>query len=257
MTRLDSHIATFRGLHVSGDPVILFNIWDAGSAKAVAQAGARAIATGSASVSGAMGYNDAEEAPLEDVIANLKRICAAVDLPVTLDFESGYARSPEELAENVKRVIEAGAVGINFEDQMIGGAGLYDIEEQSSRIAAIREAADLYADGFFINARTDVWLSAGQKTLAADRQMEEALLRLKAYMAAGADGFFIPGLADESAIRQICDQSQLPVNVMMFDGMPSKANLTHAGVARISHGPFPWRAAMAGVTQAAANALAA
>jgi 2-methylisocitrate lyase-like PEP mutase family enzyme len=255
MNDQQSKAAAFRQLHVPGDPLVLFNVWDAGSARAVASAGAKAIATGSHSVAGALGYDDAEATPLDAVIANLERICASVDLPVTLDFESAYARAASKAASNVAKVIDAGAVGINFEDQIIGGEGLYLVAEQCERIAAIRKAADAKGTGFYLNARTDIWLSAGQASINETDRMDEALARLKAYADAGADGFFIPGLVDEASIEIICRESPLPVNVMMFDAMPSKARLAELGVARISHGPGPWRKAMEHLTGLAREAL--
>ena len=241
----------FRALHVPGDPVVLFNIWDPGSAKAVAEAGAKALATGSASVGGAMGYADAEAVPLDEVLANAARIAVCTDLPVTLDFEGGYAVAPGEAAANVARVIGTGVVGINFEDQVIGGEGLHPAELQAERIAAIRAAADEAGIDFFVNARTDVWLKAGRTTIAEDALFDEAAKRCEAYAKAGASGFFVPGLADEEQIARICELSPLPVNAMMFDAMPSHARLAELGVARISHGPGPWRLAMAALGDAA------
>ena len=133
---------SFRDLHVKGDPVILFNIWDAGSARTVEEAGAKAIATGSWSVAAANGFDDGEEMPFDLALANLERIIASVSVPVTIDLEGGYAQDEAGLKDNVGRVIGAGAVGINFEDQIVGGEGLYSIEDQCARIAAIRDAAD-------------------------------------------------------------------------------------------------------------------
>ena len=127
--------ARFASLHVPGDPVILYNAWDAGSAKAVAEAGASAIATGSASVAAAHGFHDAEALPLELALANAERVVAAVDLPVTIDFEGGYAVDAEPLAANMKRLAATGAIGCNFEDQVVGGEGLHSIALQSDRIA--------------------------------------------------------------------------------------------------------------------------
>lgn len=251
MSDQQSKAKTFHALHTPGDPVILFNIWDPGSAAAVAEAGARALATGSASVGGAMGYADAEAVPLAEVLANAARIAASTDLPVTLDFEGGYAVAPEEVAANVARVIEAGIVGINFEDQVIGGEGLHPLELQAERIAAIREAADAAGIDFFLNARTDVWLKAGRTTLAEDARFDEAARRCEAFAEAGSSGFFVPGLSDEAEIERICALSPLPVNAMMFDGMPSHARLAELGVARISHGPGPWKLAMAALGEAA------
>lgn len=230
----------FAELHVAGHPLILFNIWDAGSAKAVAEAGATAIATGSSSVAAAHVYSDGESLPIDISIDNIRRIVRSVDLPVTLDFEGGYASSPEELKANIARVIEAGAVGINFEDQIVGGEGLYPIEVQTSRIGAIREAANESGVPLFINSRTDIFL----KTLPVPHtreQVDEALGRAEAYAASGASGFFAPGLRDPELIRALCERSPLPVNIMVMPDSPSNAELADLGVARISYGPGPYR----------------
>jgi len=185
----------FKSLHVKGSPVILYNIWDAGSARTLEQAGAKAIATGSWSVAAAYGFDDGEKIPLELVLANIKRIVDSVALPVTLDFETGYATDLPGLKENIRNVIAAGAVGINFEDRIMGGRDLQTIEDQSARVKAIREAAEDTSIPFFINARTDVFL----KTYPAQHnegELEEALRRAEAYAEAGASGLFAPGLRD-------------------------------------------------------------
>ena len=116
----------FAALHVPGNPLILFNAWDAGSAKIVAEAGAKAIATGSASVAAAQGFSDAEALPLELALANAERVVAAVDLPVTVDFEGAYAVEPEGVAANMATLAATGSIGCNFEDQVVGGEGLHD-----------------------------------------------------------------------------------------------------------------------------------
>lgn len=230
----------FAQLHRKGDPLILFNIWDAGSARAVVDAGARAIGTGSWSVAAANGYDDGETMPLDAVLANIRQIAASVDLPVTLDFEGGYSGYPEGLRTNIDKVIETGAVGINFEDQVVDGEGLYSLDEQSARIAAVREAAERTGIPLFINARTDVFL----KTLPAPHtaeQVGEALARARAYAAAGASGLFAPGLRDPALIRSICERSPLPVNIMVMPDTPSNREIAVLGVARISYGPGPYR----------------
>ena len=148
----------FTALHVPGDPLVLYNIWDAGSAKAIADAGTSAIATGSWSVAAAQGYPDGEKIPLDLLLGVAERIVLSTDLPVTVDFEGGYARAPGQLAENILRLIETGAVGLNFEDQIVGGDGLYETGEQADRIAAIRQMAQQTKVALFINARTDLFL---------------------------------------------------------------------------------------------------
>jgi 2-methylisocitrate lyase-like PEP mutase family enzyme len=238
-TQLDQ-ARRFADLHVKGDLLILYNIWDAGGAQALQEAGAKAIATGSASVAAAHGFQDGEKLPLELALANLRRIVAAVDLPVTIDFEAGYGQSPEVVANNVLQVIEAGAVGINFEDQVIGGSGLYPMEEQRARIAAIRQAAEQASLPLFINARTDIFLKADPAT-HDHRLLEEAASRAAVYAESGASGFFAPGLRDAQLIEQLCALSTLPVNIMSLSDAPSLRQLAELGVARISYGPFPYR----------------
>src|SRR3982750_1528664 len=141
---------SFAALHVPGDPVILYNIWDVGSALAVVAAGAKALATGSHPVADANGWPDGEQVPLDFVFANAKRIVDSVDVPVAVDFESASSMEPEEGAANLVRLAATGAVGCNFEDQVIGGEGLHPLDLQVRRIRAIRRAV---GGQFFINAR--------------------------------------------------------------------------------------------------------
>ncbi|MDK2767295.1 isocitrate lyase/PEP mutase family protein [Sphingomonas sp.] len=246
-----SRFAEFAALHVPGAPLVLINVWDAGSAKAVAAAGVKAIATGSASVAAANGFSDAESLPLDLAIANARRIVGAVDLPVSIDFEGGYAVAPDALASNVTLLAATGAIGCNFEDQVIGGSGMHAPEAQAARIAAIRAAT---GPDFFINARTDLFLQAPSETHDAAK-VDAAIARAHAYAAAGASGFFVPGLADLDLLARVCRESPLPVNFMAFPGAPDAAAVAAAGVARISHGPFPFRAAMRAVEDAARAVL--
>ena len=150
-----SKFEIFTALHVPGDPVILYNIWDVGSALAVTAAGARALATGSHPVADANGWPDGQRVPLDFALANARRIVEAVDVPLTVDFESAYSTDPEEGGANVARLKETGAVGCNFEDQVIGGEGLHPLDLQVQRISAIRRAV---GEDFYINARTDLFL---------------------------------------------------------------------------------------------------
>jgi 2-methylisocitrate lyase-like PEP mutase family enzyme len=244
----------FAALHIPGQPVILFNAWDAGSARAVAETGAKAVATGSWSVAAAHGFEDAEGLPLDLAVANAARIVSAVELPVTVDFEGGYAVEPGGVAENFGLVLAAGVIGCNFEDRIVGSQGLHPVGFQASRVEALRRAAERAGVPAFINARTDIFLQA--KSDEHDRaHCEQAIERLRAYADAGASGFFVPGLADESLIARICEASSLPVNVMMFPGMPTPKRLADLGVARISYGPGPYRQAMKALTDAARAAF--
>jgi 2-methylisocitrate lyase-like PEP mutase family enzyme len=233
----DEKANAFAALHVPGDPLILFNIWDAGSAQAVAKAGAKAIASGSASVAGAFGAQDGEDVSIDDAVANAARIVASVDLPVTIDFEGGYAVDAREAAANVARLAATGAVGCNFEDQIVGGQGMHPTELQAERIAAARQAV---GKAFFINARTDYFLQA--KPADHDVSLADAAVeRVKAYADAGASGFFIPGLTDLSLVERIFRASPLTVNAMTWPGAPTREQWGNAGIARISYGPGPFR----------------
>jgi 2-methylisocitrate lyase-like PEP mutase family enzyme len=223
----------FAALHVKGLPVILYNAWDAGSAKAIVDAGAKAIATGSWSVAAAQGFKDGEELPLAFAEQIIERITATVDKPVTMDFEGGYSDDNTTLMSNIIRLLDLGIVGINFEDRVVKGKGLYSVDRQASRIAAIREAAERKGIPLFINARTDVFLGNGS-------DVDEALKRGKAYASAGASGFFIPGSTTPDQIRRIATETPSPVNVMVMEGVPSNDELAQLGVARVSYGPIPY-----------------
>jgi 2-methylisocitrate lyase-like PEP mutase family enzyme len=240
MTTQTEKAKLFRDLHVKGNPLILFNIWDAGSAQAIEEAGAKAIATGSWSVAAANGFGDGEKLPFDLAIANLERIVGSVDAPVTVDFEGGYATVNSALKENIKKVIAAGAVGINFEDQIVGGEGLYTVEEQAARIKVIREVSEQNSIPFFINARTDIFL----KTYPARHdvaQLNEVIRRAAAYAQAGASGLFAPGLRDIEFIKKLCELAPIPVNIMVLPDTPPPEELAKLGVARISYGPAPYR----------------
>jgi 2-methylisocitrate lyase-like PEP mutase family enzyme len=244
-----SKFETFAALHVPGNPVILYNIWDVGSGRAVVSAGAAALATGSHPVADAMGFEDGQDVPIALALANAKRIIDAIDLPVTIDFEGAYSDDPDEGAANVMRLAETGAVGCNFEDQVIGGDGLHPIDAQVRRIAAIRRAV---GDAFFINARTDLFL----KTQTWDDALvDQAIERGNAYADAGASGYFVPRVAEAAHIERIVREVPLPLNAIAFPGAPPKAEWASAGVARISHGPFPHRALMKQLEDAARAAI--
>lgn len=240
---------TFAALHVPGAPVVLYNIWDAGSAVAVAAAGAKALATGSHPVGDAAGFGDGQKVPLDFVFGNARRILAAVDLPLTVDFEGAYSTDPEEGAANVAALKATGPVGCNFEDQVIGGEGVHPLELQCRRIRAIRNAV---GSDFFINARTDLFLKTQDYN---DALVDEVIARGKAFADAGASGFFVPRMADPAQVERVVRDVPLPLNLIAFPGAPAKAEWASAGVARISHGPFPHRALMKQLEEAARAAI--
>ena len=240
MSDQNTRANAFHALHKKGNPVILYNIWDAGSAKAVASAGAKAIATGSWPVAAASGFDDGENLPIEFALDNVHRIIDAVDLPVSLDFEGGYAVDPAGIQANVEKAIETGIVGINFEDQIVGGSGFHPVDEQAKRVAATRRAAETSGVNLFVNARTDLFLKSKPED-HNQAMLDEAIERAKAYEDAGASGFFAPALVDETMIETLCDAVNLPVNIIAIPGAPANARLAELGVARISYGPVPYR----------------
>lgn len=239
MTTQAEKARIFRDLHIPGSPLILYNIWDVGSARAVSRAGAQAIATGSWAVAASQGFEDGEELPIESAIDLARRLASGIELPVSFDFEGGYAEGGDQLRANVSRLIDTGIVGLNFEDQLVGRPGLYPIDQQSARIRAVRAAAEDAGIQIFINARTDLFLK-DPSGLHHEELVLDALEREEAYRAAGADGFFIPGLAAPDLVQAICGKAQLPVNVMAGNGSADIAGIAKLGVARISFGPAPF-----------------
>ncbi|KAJ02488.1 isocitrate lyase/PEP mutase family protein [Sulfitobacter mediterraneus] len=241
----------FAKLHVKGTPLVLYNAWDAGSAKAVADGGAMAIATGSWSVAAAQGFADGQALPLDLLLQTAGQIVRAVDLPVSVDFEGGYATEAKEVGQNAARLLDSGAIGLNFEDRIVGGDGLHPVADQARKIAAIRAAAEAAGVPLFINARSDVFF---QKNSAPHADlMDEALTRAKACADAGANGIFVPGLSDLGLIKELSDSQALPVNIMRMGDSTDIGDLASAGAARISHGPGPYIAAMEALSKAAAQ----
>ena len=249
-------MSSCRGLHGARTPAchnwLSQDAWDAGSAKSIVAAGAQAIATSSWSVAEAQGYRDGEAIPIEFAQQIIARIAATIDVPVSADFEGGYSEDDGELAANISRLLELGVIGINFEDRVVKGSGLYKIDRQARRLVAIRKAAEQKGVVLFINARTDLFLGQNRDPAQA---VGEALERAKAYAAAGASGFFIPGLANDALIGRICEGVTLPVNVMVMDGVPSNDRLSDLGVSRISYGPIPYISAMSALQQEAKKVL--
>jgi 2-methylisocitrate lyase-like PEP mutase family enzyme len=245
----------FRALHISGQPLVLFNIWDAGSARAVAATGAKAIATGSWSVANAHGFADGERVPRGLAIDNLVRIVAATDLPVTIDLESGYGETSNEVGDTVGLAVDAGAVGCNLEDSFPANGTLRETLDQVDRIRHARQTADAAGIGFFINARTDVFFQRPPEQ-HDEAMLAEAVSRARAYAEAGADGLFAPGLADITLIARLAEASPLPLNIMVGDATPPMQVLALHGVARVSHGPRPYLLAVKALEEAARAAAA-
>jgi 2-methylisocitrate lyase-like PEP mutase family enzyme len=224
----------FRAMHDRSRILVLPNAWDAMSARVIEEAGARAIATTSAGVAFSIGYPDGEAVPRDEMISAIARIARVATIPVTADIESGFARDTRELAETIRRVIEAGAVGINLEDQIHGGPpALYDLDVAVQRVRAAREAADSAGVPLVINARTDVYLLAIGEP---DTRFEHAVRRANAYRTAGADCLFLPAVVRRADIEKIVPALEGPLNLLAFPGLPPIAELERLGVARLSVG---------------------
>lgn len=245
---MTSRAARFRALHSASAPLVLVNAWDAASARVVAAAGAPAIATTSAGVAWTLGAPDGDALSRDAALEHLARIVRAVPdgLPVTADVESGFGATPADVAVTIRGVVEAGAVGINIEDTVRhGGAALRDVEEQQERIAAARGAADDAGVELYINARVDTYFrGAPQETVA----------RAEAYLAAGASGVFVPGVADAATIGALARAIPAPLNVLAEPGTPPVAELAALGVARVSLGSWVAEAAYALARRAALEA---
>ncbi len=241
---MNGKIKAFGKLHIPGDPLVLVNIWDTGSAKAVAAAGAKALATGSYGVAGAQGIADGEKFPLDAVIVNLEHIVAATELPVSIDLESGYGADARAVGRSVQRAYDAGACGINIEDRMPGEDGLLAPDVAAERVAAAA------ATGIWVNARCDVFRGQSEKS-DGEALVEQLLERAQIYAEAGAGSLFVPFLSDAKYIGAICDASPLPVNILRSTDCPGQSEMARLGVARISHGGQPWRAAMQWLTEQA------
>jgi 2-methylisocitrate lyase-like PEP mutase family enzyme len=224
----------FRAMHDRSRILVLPNAWDAMSARVIEEAGARAIATTSAGVAFSVGYPDGEAIPLDEMIAAIARIARVVTVPVSADIEAGFAHDAREVAETVRRVIDAGAVGINLEDQVHDGShSLYDLDVAIDRVRAAREAADSAGVPIVINARTDVYLlGIGEP----DTRFDHAIRRANAYRKAGADCLFLPAVAHRADIERIVPALDGPLNLLAFPGIPTIPELERLGVARLSVG---------------------
>jgi 2-methylisocitrate lyase-like PEP mutase family enzyme len=232
----------FRRLHTEGDVLLLTNVWDVASARIVEESGFTAIATSSAGIAFAQGFPDGQKIPPERMLGVIADIASAVKVPVTADVEAGYGSKPEDAALTARRVIEAGAVGMNFEDATGDPARpLFELQEQVERIQAIREQGKNLGVPIVVNARTDVYLL---QTGEATTRYGEALRRLSAYRDAGADCLFVPGLVDPATIRRFVADLNYPVNVLAVPSSPLVGELKAAGVRRISLGSGPMRAAL-------------
>jgi len=232
----------FRELHQGPRVLVLANVWDVATARLVEEAGFQAIATSSAAVANSWGFPDGQQISRTEMLSVVERIAKRVQVPVSADLEAGYGDSDEAVAELARGLIEAGAVGLNFED----GTGdaqnpLFPLERQVERIKRLRESSDSQGVPVVINARTDVHLAEVGEPAA---RFEQAVRRANAYRKAGADCLFIPGVRDRETIRLLVREVEGPLNILAGSGTPPLEDLGRLGVARLSFGSWPFRAAM-------------
>lgn len=238
MTDQQSRAELFHELHRKSDPIIIYNVWDGGSAKAVLGAGAKAIATGDHPVGFAHGFSDDnfDEFTFDTYLSTIKEIAAVVDgaVPMSVDISNAEGLNDDELKARIETLLNLGVVGVNFEDRK-NDTELRSADEQARLIGLIREAADEKGVNLFINARTDIF------ALHKDHEscIDEAVDRAHAYEKAGANGFFAPGLSDITLIKDVAGRILLPLNIIRLPGTPSAKELESADVSRISYGPVP------------------
>jgi 2-methylisocitrate lyase-like PEP mutase family enzyme len=231
--------ALLRSLHIPGSPLVLANAWDVASARIAEAAGSPVVATTSAGVAWSLGAPDGNALDRNAAIDAVRRVVAAIKVPVTADIESGFGADPAGVAETIRGVVAAGAAGVNLEDNVRPAA------EMVERLAAARAAAP--RESLFINARIDTYLYGSKQ--------EETVARAEAYLAAGADGIFVPGVVDPEIVGELVAGIQAPVNVLVGPGAPSVAEFAKLGVARVSLGSGVAQAAYAIVRRAVREAL--
>ena len=225
MTTQASKASAFRALH-EGEPFVIPNPWDAGSARVLAALGFEALATTSSGFAYTLGRLDGE-ATLDEVVAHVAELTRATELPVSVDLENGYGESPESAAKAIVRVAEAGAVGGSIEDYD-PATGLYELTEAVERITAAAEAARRLDFPFVLTARAE-------NHIRGNPDLDDTIARLQAYEAAGADCLYAPGVHTVDEIRALCDSVSRPVNVLAFGGL-SFAEIAEAGAQRVSVG---------------------
>ncbi|GLQ93794.1 isocitrate lyase/PEP mutase family protein [Dyella acidisoli] len=244
----------FHQLHAGPTPLMLPNAWDAASARIIENAGAKAIATTSAGMAWSLGYPDGEQMPVQELLAACRRICNVVTAPVSVDIERGYGRDAQDTGELVGALIQLGVIGINIEDGVIPGTQtLSHPSALCERIASARAVARHHDVPLFINARIDTYFS---KDLQPEVRLEETRKRALAYVDAGADGIFVPGLANPDEIAALARLLPVPLNIYAgYPGAPSSNELYQLGVRRISLGCGTIQATLAHLASIAAEAL--
>lgn len=229
-------------LHHSGKMLVLPNIWDAAGAVMLESLGYPAVATASAAIARAHGYEDGERIPFELLLAIVTQIAKSVNVPVTVDLETGYAADNEALKSNIRRLIAAGVAGINIEDTDVLTREMVPVEEQVEKLKLIGRVTDRENTRLFVNARTDIFLV--NPSLPEDQKLALAIERGRAYVEAGADGIYPIFATAEETIKTLVNALKVPVNVLAKTGVPDLEVLQRLGVARVSFGPNLHRATL-------------
>jgi 2-methylisocitrate lyase-like PEP mutase family enzyme len=228
-----SNYQIFKQLHNNPEPLLLPNAWDAGSAKNFEASGFAAVATSSAALANALGYDDGEQLSFDELLFVVERICRSVGLPVSVDIEGGHSRNVPQICENIERLVALGVVGVNFEDSAVDGSRkLLDAAAVAETLGELRSFCRERKLEVFINLRTDTYL------LDVENRFEETVKRIATYEKAGVDGIFIPFLTNPEETSRLCRKTALPINVMCMPDLPAFDELAKAGVKRISMGPF-------------------
>jgi 2-methylisocitrate lyase-like PEP mutase family enzyme len=231
---LHDKAVALRALHHRPEPVVFVNAWDGASARIIESLGFPAVATTSAGVAYVDGFPDGQSISRAAMLAHVNVIAGVVAVPVTADLEGGYGPTVDDAIATTRGALEAGAVGMNFEDSIPSG-GLLPLEVQAERVRAIRRTGDDLGVPFVINARTDVYHAPGD----GEARFAEAVARAKAYLAAGADCIFVPFVDDAALIGRLATAIPGPLNILAGGATPDIATLTKLGVHRVSLGSAP------------------
>jgi 2-methylisocitrate lyase-like PEP mutase family enzyme len=244
----------FRDMHGGPGPLVLGSVWDVASAIVFERAGFRALGTSSAGIAYVRGYADGEIIPRGEMLEAVAEIASRVDIPVSADMEAGYGRTPDDVAETCRLVLEAGAIGVNIEDTTGDPERpLVDLALQCEKIRAIRRMGDAFGVPIVVNARTDgYWL----KLWDAERRLAESIERCNAFREAGADCLFVPGAIDAAVVAALAKAIRGPLNILATPGCPTIPELAAMGVRRVSQGSGPARAALKVAQDIAAELLA-
>lgn len=228
---------TFKKLHNQDTALLLGNVWNTQSALTFQKLGFQAIGTSSAAIAASLGYEDGEKMPFEDLLRIVKNIQAKIEIPLTVDIESGYSRNTSDIIDNIISLQKLGVVGINIEDSItIAEREIVDAQEFAKKIHSIKSYLSNNNIDLFLNVRTDFYI------MGLANPLEETLKRIKIYEQNGADGIFVPGIVTEDEIQKIVAFTTLPINVMCMPGLPDFNHLQKLGVKRISMGPFLYSA---------------